>query len=168
MESRHSSGTLRTEDLLSSFASELEWQVNRNADFFSRPENFGLRDQFARLIGEAQDAWNEDGETLANEEHAEELVSDLVSALSEYFAPRYGYFGASDGDGADFGFWCGDVEEIKRQVEFVSSAGNEYPPAEFRGEWLHVNEHGNCTLYVREGLETRGETFVDREQWAIA
>lgn len=26
---------------------------------------------------------------------------------------------------------------------------SEYPPKNYRGEWLHVNDHGNCTLYYR-------------------
>ena len=39
-----SHGTLRTEDLLSAFLSDLEWQVSRNGLYFSSPENFGERD----------------------------------------------------------------------------------------------------------------------------
>jgi hypothetical protein len=26
---------------------------------------------------------------------------------------------------------------------------SEYPPKKYRGEWLHVNERGNCVLYYR-------------------
>lgn len=37
----------------------------------------------------------------------------------------------------------------------------EHPAADFRGEWLHVNDHGNTTLYVR------GENGQDREVWGV-
>lgn len=156
-----SHGTLCTEDLLSSFLSELEWQISRNGAFLSLPENFPLRDRLAKLVGEAQDAWNEDGETLQDEEQAGELVNDMQDALSEHFAPAYGYFGTHPGDGADFGFWANDIESIKEEIDFVSSKREEYPPEDFRGEWLHVNDHGNCTLYVR------GENGKDVEIWGL-
>lgn len=32
---------------------------------------------------------------------------------------------------------------------FSSSKTQEYPSDKYRGEWLHVNERGNCTLYYR-------------------
>lgn len=165
-----SSGTLRTCDLLSAFAHELEWQVRRNGEFFSRPENFPLRDKFAAMIGEAQDAWQEDGETLTDEDNAAEMVDDLMSALSEYFAPAYSYFGAHVGDGSDFGFWTGDIEDIKDQVGFVSSREQDEPDASFRGEWLSISDHGNVTLYVREDNTTDAfarDGYVDREIWGV-
>src|SRR6185369_197342 len=115
-----------------------------------------------------QDAWQEDGETLADEDRAIEMVDDLMNALSEHFAPAYGYFGAHVGDGADFGFWCGDIEEIKEQVGFVSSKEQEIPADDFRGEWLHVNERGNCTLYVRQdGGAGSDDSYQDEEIWGI-
>jgi hypothetical protein len=172
-----SHGTLRTEDLLSAFSSELEWQIGRNGAFLSMPENFALRDRLAKLLGEAQDAWQEDGETLQDEDLAAEMVNELQDALSDNFAPAYGYFGAHCGDGSDFGFWLGDIEDIKSQVGFVSvsdrasasfkeSAGcdsedSSRPADSFRGEWLHVNDHGNATLYIRN------EDGKDSEVWSI-
>jgi hypothetical protein len=33
---------------------------------------------------------------------------------------------------------------------FSSTRESEYPPDDYEGEWLHVNERGNCTLYVRD------------------
>lgn len=162
-----SSGTLRTVDLLNALHSELEWQVQRNGAFLACPENFPLRDRCAKLVGEAQDSFAEDGETLTEdgEEHGPELISDLCDVLSE-FAPSYGYFGAHPGDGADFGYWV-EIENVKEQVEFVSSKGEERPAAEFRGEWLHVNERGNCTLYVREDSPAASEGYADREVWGL-
>lgn len=157
-----SSGTLRDCDLLSAFTSELEWQIRRNGEFYSQPENFGERNRLNAIVGEAQDCFDEDGKAIdcAKQEIADELINEtLFNALNE-FAPPYAYFGAHPGDGADFGFWLGDVEEIKEQVEFSSSEDQEYPADDFRGEWLHINERGNCTLYVR------GEGGQDKEIWS--
>ena len=162
-----STGTLRTQDLLSAFISEGESQQLRNGAFLATPEGMPLRDRLAKVIGEAQDAFADDGETLSEsgEEFGEEIVNDFCDVLSE-FAPAYGDFGAHCGDGADFGYWV-DVESVKEQVEFVSSRRVEFPADDFRGEWLHVNERGNCALYVRESDETKPDGYTDRELWSI-
>lgn len=152
-----STGTLRTEDLLQAFGSELESQILRNGDYFSRPENFVARDRLANLIGEWQDATDDDG-NLIDEEQAIELLQEIEDML-QTFAPAYGHFGAHFGDGADFGFWV-DVDDVKEQVDFVSSREQEYPADDYEGEWLHVNDHGNCTLYVRANGQ-------DTEIWSI-
>ena len=52
------------------------------------------------------------------------------------------------------------IESVREDVDFVSSRKNEYPPDDFEGEWLHVNDHGNATLYVRENGN-------DTEVWGI-
>lgn len=157
-----STGTLRTEDLLSTFLRELERQIGRNGDFFSKPENFPLRDRLAGLIGESQDCFSDDGEAVREdrEDVADELVAESLPDALSLFAPPYCYFGSHPGDGADFGYWLEDVERIKEQVEFVSSRAEEYPADDFTGEWLHINERGNCTLYVRENGK-------DREIWSV-
>ena len=142
---------------------ELESQVGRNGAFLTLPENFPMRDRLAGLLGEAQDCFSDDGQTLmgSKEECAGELVNEsLPDALSE-FAPSFCYFGSHPGDGADFGYWVGEVEGIKEQVEFSSGKGEEYPADNFRGEWLHINERGNCTLYVRGG------DGQDVEVWSV-
>jgi len=159
-----STSTLKTEHLLSAFISELEWQLQRNGEFFSQPENFTLRDKLNAIVGEAQDCFAENGETIDpdKEDIASELVNETFpDTFSEYFAPAYSYFGAHCGDGADFGYWPIDIEEIKEQVEFCSSRSQEYPDDDFTGEWLHINERGNCTLYVRD------ETGKDVEIWGL-
>jgi hypothetical protein len=156
-----STATLRTEDLLSTFADELEWQIQRNGAFLSLPENFPMRDRLNAIHGDALDCFADDGETIAEdkEDDACELVNETLPDALSQFAPAYGYFGAHPGDGADFGYWV-DVDSVKEQVGFVSSRRAEYPADDFSGEWLHVNDHGNCTLYVRENGN-------DREVWSI-
>lgn len=159
-----SHGTLRTEDLLSTFISELESLMLINGNYFAQPLNRSHRDRLTRMIGDAQDCFDENGEDISDEEK-QQIALDLVSlempdALNE-FAPPYCYFGAHPGDGSDFGFWPMEIEDVKEQVEFVSDEDDEYPFAGYRGEWLHINERGNCTLYVR------GEDGKDVEIWSL-
>lgn len=158
-----SHGTLRTEDLLEAFGDELEWQIRRNGEYFSRPENFAERNRLNAIHGEYLDCYGEDGETIepSKEETANELVNETLPDALQSFCLPYFYFGAHFGDGSDFGFWPDDIENIKEQVGFVSSREQEYPDDDFLGEWLHINERGNCTLYVRENVDK------DRQIWAL-
>lgn len=126
-----SSGTLRTEDLMTAFADELE----RIA-----PELSEIAE--ARAVATLANAgWLH----VYESEEASDLVDALSDALSEH-APPFCYFGASDGDGADFGFWP-SMESI-----------NELPciadPSEVEGfgeECRFVNDHGNVTVYGADG-----------------
>lgn len=157
-----STATLRTSDLLTAFISEMEWQLARNGEYFSQPEHFPERDSLNNLIGEAQDCFSEDGDDVdLDKEHiAEELVNESFPDAFQMFCKPYCYFGAHPGDGADIGFWPPEIHDVKEQVEFVSSREQEYPDDDFSGEWLHVNDHGNCTLYLRENGQ-------DRELWSV-
>lgn len=170
-----SHGTLNTAHLLDRLGDELEWQIRRNGDYFSEPENFGERDKLNKLHGDSCDCFGDDMEILPDYElAAEDLLGEIQDAL-EAFAPPYCYFGAHPGDGSDFGYWPMDMEEIKEQVGFCSVKSlrdaerlgidtdpedSSFPPEDFTGEWLHINERGNCTLYVRENGK-------DREIWSI-
>ncbi len=155
-----SSGTLRPADLLNAFADTLEGLVLINGDFLCLPENMGMRDSLNDLIGEVSDCLDDSGEEVAEgkEEEAGWLVENLVDSLNT-FAPPFCFFGAHEGDGADFGFWP-SIDAAKENCEFISSRSAEYPESDFQGEWLHVSDHGNATLYVR----TNGE---DKEVWSI-
>lgn len=57
-------------------------------------------------------------------------------------------------------FLSADVDGARELVDFVSSRSQDYPPDDFTGEWLHVSDHGNATLYVRENGQ-------DKEIWGI-
>lgn len=59
-------------------------------------------------------------------------------------------------------FLSPSVESAREDCAFVSRerTGDEtddndpaYPRADYRGEWLHVSDHGNATLYVRESVD---------------
>lgn len=81
-----SHGTLRSQDLLRSFATELA-RVSTEDD--------------AALIAEAHELAQNDPES----ESATETVSDLIDRLTD-IASEYGfYFGTHPGDGSDFGYW---------------------------------------------------------------
>lgn len=156
-----SHGTMRAEDLLEAFSSELEWQIRRNGDYFASPENLAQRDRLNNLVGEANDLYEDDGTILPdNEERAEEMVNESLPDALQGFCLPYFYFGSHPGDGSDFGYWC-DLSYLQDAFEgFQSSKEQEYPADDYQGEWLHINERGNMTLYVR----TNGE---DKEVWGV-
>lgn len=79
-------GTLRNQDLLGKFARELEWLTNATRT-----------DAETKLIADADSV---DPDT----EEASEIVNELFDALNEH-APDGCYFGSTEGDGSDFGFW---------------------------------------------------------------
>jgi hypothetical protein len=140
-----SHGTLHTEDLLSAFASELDWQFRRNGNFFSLPENRVEARKIHDLCGECQDQYEEDGETLKDEDVASELVEILSDALNQ-FAPPYCYFGAREGNGSDFGFWPSTYEIGELPTVEDSDAAKELGE-----ECKSVNDHGNVTVYSGSG-----------------
>jgi len=147
-----SHGTLNTEHLLRRLSAELAHQLVRNPEWCAEnPEDAA---EYRQLIDEAGtiDPDSEEASYLLNE--------DLFDAL-DFFAPPYACFTSNEGDGADFGFWPMDIESIKEEIDFSSSKETEYPPSDYVGEWLHINERGNCTLY------TRGEDGKDTECWSI-
>lgn len=157
-------GTLRSEDLLSAFISTLEGLQLNNGQFLSRPENSSTRARLANLIGEAQDVFGDDGETIPeeNQETASELVDDFCDVLDQFFAPPFCYFGTHPGDGSDFGFWVSENwrEEAEDDGCPIISDGSELPEDFASGFWFQVSDHGNATLFNRENGN-------DSEVWGI-
>ena len=148
-----SSGTLLHEDLLDSFAAELEWQIERNANYFQSSDAMRTqRDLLHSLIWDAReiviDSYDDD---------ASGTIDRLIDALQE-FAPAYSYFGAHCGDGANFGFWLS--ESMQDDFDGLRVADTSEVPEDYSGEVLHVNDHGNMTLYVA----TTGQLV---EVWAV-
>jgi hypothetical protein len=91
-------------------------------------------------------------------EDASEDVQQLCDALESY-APTGFYFGTRPGDGSDFGFWLSDyfIEDFDGlRVDDTSDV-----PRSYRGEVLHVNDHGNVSLFVA----LRGGRL--REIWGV-
>lgn len=159
-----SHGTLRKEDLIPSFIDALdeikqqfiycelgkEQEARQNHD---RIENLCAAVEQRKLsdYGTEEDYFSSDD--------ADSDLEDLTDLLNE-FAPPFCYFGTHPGDGSDFGFWPMDIEEIKEQIDFCSTQKQEFPDSNFQGEWLHINERGNCTLFARANNK-------DKEIWSL-
>ena len=91
-----STDTLRPEDLLPKFWSAAE----TCAVLLDRPQllNPGTLDSLTKLVGE------DSSESDWDDNEASETLQELFEALNDV-APAAFYFGASDDDGACFGFW---------------------------------------------------------------
>jgi len=133
-----SHGTLRTEDLLDAFATELSWLARDINDAAQRTI-------YQELAAEAENAETDDNGELVDADQASDLVNELIDAMNE-LAPPFCYFGASEGDGSDFGFWPSmeSIEELPR----VSDPSEVDAMGE---ECVFVNDHGNVTVYNADG-----------------
>lgn len=141
-----SSGTLRTEDLLDAFTSELKHVIGNSRGWSAH----------RKLVRDAEKLINAD--SLYRQVQAEDMVIELMDALSEHALPCF-YFGAHPNDGADFGWWLGEgvVEEFDGlKVNDLSKV-----PREYCGAVLLVNDQGDTSLLVSNG---RGKL---REIWSI-
>ena len=136
-----STGTLRDEDLLAAFAFELERLADNYPELVDRANQF-VEDGFT------------DGEASSN------CVAELMDALSEY-APPHVYFGAHEGDGADFGFWpdmdfsgCEFFTVLEPDVRDPSDfePGSELVDTTC-GIYVSINDHGNVTVSEIRGAE---------------
>lgn len=123
-----SEGTLRDEDLISAFAGELDYYLKHLR--LSRDQ----RARFAKLV---RIAGNDANEGLFDSE----FVNTLQDALGE-IAPPYCYFGAAEGDGACFGFWPLDADDIDLPQ---LRAGDEFRHGHWGEDVLLVNDHGNVS-----------------------
>lgn len=98
----------------------------------------------------------EDDLTDEQVEFLSEVVDEAIDYLNDQETRSFLVWQWSEGD---FGLYP-DIEGAKEDVEFVSSKNQDYPDDDYQGEWLHINDHGNCTLYVRE----KGK---DKEIWSV-
>ena len=137
-----SEGTLWSNDLIEAFLDELG-DLDESA--YER-----IRDEFGHT-------WNWTDDDFESE-NAYEMVNALIDALNEQ-APAFCYFGSTEGDGADFGFWPIDIQDIQRDSDVLTVSDlAEVPENPQSGMYstsyvLLVNDHGNCTLYSRENGE---------------
>jgi hypothetical protein len=126
-------GTLRDEDLLPAFADELK-RVRQTSE------------DHAILIDDARDPELFTTDTYT----AADIVHDLIDALQEY-APSHMYFGAIEGDGADFGWWTTDPRDTCDVVDIMGGNG-AYVDTEC-GLYVQVSDHGNISVYELAGAE---------------
>ncbi len=103
-------------------------------------------------------------------------ADEAESWLNEQETRPFMYW-ANDGDAGAFGLWC-NVEGAKEDCGFISGGDDaspqdgDYPADDYRGEWLHVTDHGNATLYVREDAPNGPQSlcagpYFDREIWSV-
>jgi hypothetical protein len=176
-----SHGTMRTEDLIPTFLTELRNQVRTPGnDRLRRKQHFQLiRDIERRMKGESyEDSKMVTAGQSGRESFADEDLGDLFDALREYAGP-YFYFGAHPGDGSDYGYWLSEswdeefiaVPNYSPAEHFNHHEKNDYPdkikvcdlseiPTWFRGEVAVVTDHGNVTLYVKTARKLK-------EIWSI-
>jgi hypothetical protein len=110
------------------------WEDKDAAEFYEKDEDSLGGDEFEELT-----------------DYAMEAVDHLNSLETRSFLSWQWYEG-------DFGLYP-DVDGAKEDCGFVSSKNQDYPDDDYRGEWLHINDHGNATLYVRD------EADEDKEIW---
>ena len=148
-----SHGTLINEDLIDSFIYELQQQ--RPLSRAHRHLIRGIQREMAR----AERLQRLHNEVLSWDDCAESsgYVDELIDALNCY-APHGFYFGAHPGDGSDFGFWLS--EDFIEEFDGLRVSDLSEIPKGYCGEVLHVNDHGNASLYAKSRSSLR-------ELWAI-
>jgi hypothetical protein len=124
-----STATMRPEDLIPAFVWELEHQKDIAAGHKAVCEEINER---------------ADREGYYESEDAASDLEQLFDALDEYALP-YFYFGAHPGDGADYGYWLS--ESFQDEFDGLRVDDTSEVPEDYTGEVLHVNDHGNMTLY---------------------
>ena len=134
--------TMRHEDLIPNFLWELEHQKKIEPDHRA-------------LIREIRASMEANG--YFDSEDAGYDLDALFDALDRY-SPPYFYFGANPGDGASYGWWLSEFFEEDFEGLRVSDL-SEIPKGH-TGEVLHINDHGNMSLYN----VTRGRC---RKVWGI-
>jgi hypothetical protein len=144
-----SSGTMRPEDLIPDFTSELSYRAKQNG--------VPVKQRKAHLSLVKAIETRMEAEDYFETEDADWDMESLFDALDNYAGP-YFYFGAHPGDGSDYGFWLSegfddDFDGLK--VDDLSEV-----PAKYRGEVMVVSDHGNVSLYVKTSRAMR-------EVWAI-
>ena len=119
-----STGTLNPEDLLPTFARELE----RHAP-----------DHALVTAANAIQVYDDGG--------ASELINEIQAELQNY-CPPFVTFGTLEGDGADFGFWpdMDSLEEALIDPEWTLIDGELYRIPRDEAVLIHVNDHGNVTV----------------------
>ena len=162
-----SEGTLKTEDI----GNNLIWHLNQiNLETSDLDTYRKLKHEFSDEIEELEESAFLPGEE-SEDEYSETLehVYDEIKAIADNYLPDYCYLGFTIGDGADFGVWPepqlledttqGSFDGYVYRSTIETNGVDEHVPAEY-SHYLAVNDHGNATLWARNG-----DTW--RECWAV-
>lgn len=145
-------GTMRSEDLIPEFVDELECLCKAQDCLDEDMQQ--VIDEGRAIIKYAE--YNED---VWEFENTNEYLNETLWDALNNCAPPYFYFGSHEGDGSDFGFWlCPDAIE---DFDGLKVSDTSEVPENYEGEVMHINDHGNVSLYVaKPGQELE-------EIWAI-
>ena len=164
-----SEGTLKTEDI----GNNLIWHMERldldtnDLNTFNKLKKEFLEEHDFRhcpiaLIDRLEESEEEYSEKLEN-------IFDEIKEIADNYTPDYCYLGMHQGDGADFGVWPvpdlfipttqGGYDGYVFRSTIETNGVDEHVPEEY-SHYLAVNDHGNCTLWSRDG-----DTW--KECWAI-
>jgi len=141
-------GTLRSQDLIPSFMDVL-LEHDMSA---ARALQKEYREVFQNI---------DNDEFMDASEDATWLVEALFEALNEH-APPFHYFGATDGDGSDFGFWV-DVDAVQESILHAEPVPNtDYRVSIDDLVLWEVNDHGNVTGWrLLNAAEGHQEPFIE-------
>ena len=117
-----STGTLRTEDLLTAFTEALRQHIP------------------GMIVGGEVVPWP----NYSIEDQIEQLEDNL-----NQICPTFVYFGPLPGDGADFGFWP-DIETIQEIVNIAECDASQGISCPDDGVIVQVSDHGNVTVMDME------------------
>lgn len=136
-----STGTLKTEDLLSAFVAEL--QEFDAFDQLTKEMAQCCETADALALGINNNWLNDDGL-----EAASDVVGELIDHLNS-LAPDYMSFGAHEGDGADYGWWPSieALEDAVRDGDCLKVDDLGQVPDNYTGLVMQVSDHGNVELY---------------------
>jgi len=119
-----SSGTHRTEDLIDALSGEIV--------YLEIPDSQTI----LREVSEIKDFDTED---------ASYILDELFNKLDEH-APPHMYFGALEGDGADFGWWSRDFDDCHTiPIEQGKNGEGTFVDTECN-LYVEINDHGNTTV----------------------
>ena len=138
--------TMRQEDLVPCFVDEL--RRLGHASHRLRQIEHAVRREGEGLPIKGTDTYYYDSEIASDD------LEWLFNALDEH-AKDHMYFGATEGDGSDYGFWLStDFKQEILDEGGIEVSDTSQVPEGFEGKVLHVNDHGNATLYTcKKGAE---------------
>jgi hypothetical protein len=147
-----STGTLRPEELLPCFLDFLDTLVEKGT--FSAGADHPAE---VAEVGKLQDALGDMERRMETEGYWDntDAVSedlDFVTSRIEERVPSFCYFGAHDGDGADFGVWVDwdTITDAEGEGSLLRlPAGDDYPTDPEVDSVVFVTDHGNADLYQR-------------------
>jgi hypothetical protein len=145
-----SHATMRNEDLIPRFMDALQDLHNELATHGKDElECVSLSQRITDLLAQVEK--NQTTPNYYKTEESDYDLQDLWDLLNE-FAPPYTYFGAHEGDGADYGFWPSydTLEEDSRYGEVLKVSDLSEIPDDATGYVALVSDHGNLTLYEIE------------------